>query len=103
MTNIEQLSSNYKQVKTYPILMSSKSLDKAINELADNGGGLIVIGYDSKSKQLISTKDFYCEKILNKVSITNKNIISSKRIIVNNIEIFAIEINQSEEYKNSFC
>ena len=103
MTNIEQLSSNYKQVKTYPILMSSKSLDKAINELADNGGGLIIIGYDSKSKQLISTKAFYCEKILNKVSITNKNIISSKRVIVNNIEIFAIEINQSEEYINSFC
>ena len=103
MTNIEQLSSDYKQVKTYPILMSSKSLDKAINELADNGGELIIIGYDSQSKQLISTKDFYCEKILNKVSITNKNIISSKRIIVNNIEIFAIEINQSEEYINSFC
>ena len=37
MTNIEQLSSNYKQVRTYPILMSSKSLDKAINELSDNG------------------------------------------------------------------
>ena len=103
MENIEQLSSNYKQVKTYPILMSSQSLDKAINELSDNGGGLIIIGYHSESKQLISTKDFYCEKILNKVSITNKNIISSKRIIVNNIEIFAIEINQSEEYINSFC
>ena len=62
MGNIEQLSFNYKQVKTYPILMSSKSLDKAINELADNGGGLIIIGYHSESKQLISTKDFYCEK-----------------------------------------
>ena len=103
MTDIKQLSSNYKQVKTYPILMSSKSLEKAINELADNGGGLIIIGYDSKSKQLISTKDFYCEKILNKVSINNNNILSSKRVIVNNIELFVIEVNEAEEYKNSFC
>ena len=103
MGNIEQLSFNYKQVKTYPILMSSKSLDKAINELADNGGGLIIISYHSESKQLISTKDFYCEKILNKVSINNNNILSSKRVIVNNIELFVIEVNEAEEYKNSFC
>lgn len=94
-----RLKNDLKVIKTIPILLGSKSMTALINDIADNGGGLLIVGIDEKTMDIINQKSFYCEKILANCDTTN--IIQSKRVSIGE-EIFCIHIDESSEYLQSF-
>lgn len=108
MTKIDlytKLGVNTNKAILIKVLPSSQSLAKSIQELADNGGGLIIIGYVEADNYIINQREFYCEKISAKAKmlIDQDIFILPQRKLVGNKELFVIAVSESNNYKESIC
>lgn len=89
-SDIVSITKQFKNKVSIPIIKVSKHMDILIDEISNCGGGILVVGYDSKHNDFVSTKDFYCEKVMQKCK--SKHIEEYKRIQIKDKEIFCILI-----------